>query len=62
MSELQEFIDNVMECEAINVQTIVEEAIIGTPGPDGEDPLRNWKPLGIFNALGGIRNGEYTQE
>lgn len=46
-----QFIDDWMTCAGISALTDYEEALIGTPGPDGEDPLRNWKPIGLLAAM-----------
>lgn len=47
---LQIFVDDFMTCALIDAQTKIEEMIIGTPGPDGEDPLENWEPKGFLNV------------
>lgn len=61
MTEFEQFMSDAFTCIAIEAITAYGEAVIGVPGPDGEDPLANWKPTGILSALKDF-NGELSSE
>lgn len=61
MDEINEYIFNALECAAISAITEIEEKLIGIPGMDGEDALKDWKPIGLINALEGT-NGKHIKE